>query len=809
MSGQSRSAGGVAARRAVVRWAWRMLRREWRQQVLILALLTVAVAAAVAGTVVAYNVTSSRDAEFGTATFRFELDGSDRRALSADLATLADRFGTIDVIGHRRVPVPGSAEGVELRTQDPDGAYGQPMLGLRDGRYPAAPGETALTESVATALGAEVGSRVTLGGTERTVVGLVENPGDLSDEFALVTTAASGGNRPEAVTVLLRADADATRALPILATERLGVPRGTTERGGAAVSVLALATIAMLLVSLVGAAGFVVVARRRLRQLGLLAAVGATERHLRLVMLANGVLVGAVAAIVGTASGLVAWFALAPRLGGAAGHRIDRFAVPWWVVAAGVVLAIGTATAAAWWPARTAARVPVTAALSARLPRPRPVHRSAVLAGVLVALGVACLAAGIDVKRDEGSVPFTLAGVVALVAGVLLAGPPAIRVVTRLGARSPIPVRLALRDLGRYQARSGAALAAISLAVGISASVVVVANASAHHGAGNVSDRQVLVRLAEDPGSDRSAADLERQARQVDRMADLLEDPSVVALDVAVDPALDPRGGPPWVAMGRQVSEDLYRDVAVPYVATPSLLAHYGIDTSAIDPGAEVLTSLNDADELLYVNTSRRASPEAATVEHVDVPRYSSAPTTFVTPEAVRRHGWRTARAGWLVESARPLTGDQIAEATDLAAHGGLTIETRDRHGDLAAIRAGATGAGMLLALGILAMTIGLIRSEVAGDLRILAATGASGGLRRTVTASSAGALAALGVVLGTGGAYAALVAGYSDDLARLGAVPVSQLVTLAAGLPLVAALAGYILAGPTPDRLALTPRTT
>src|SRR5947209_20233545 len=35
--------GGAPARRAIRRWAWRLLRREWRQQVLILALLTLAV----------------------------------------------------------------------------------------------------------------------------------------------------------------------------------------------------------------------------------------------------------------------------------------------------------------------------------------------------------------------------------------------------------------------------------------------------------------------------------------------------------------------------------------------------------------------------------------------------------------------------------------------------------------------------------------------------------------------------------------------------------------------------------------------
>jgi putative ABC transport system permease protein len=37
--------GGVPARRAVIRWSWRMFRREWRQQLLVLALIVIALAA--------------------------------------------------------------------------------------------------------------------------------------------------------------------------------------------------------------------------------------------------------------------------------------------------------------------------------------------------------------------------------------------------------------------------------------------------------------------------------------------------------------------------------------------------------------------------------------------------------------------------------------------------------------------------------------------------------------------------------------------------------------------------------------------
>ena len=57
-----------------------------------------------------------------------------------------------------------------------------------------------------------------------------------------------------------------------------------------------------------------------------------------------------------------------------------------------------------------------------------------------------------------------------------------------------------------------------------------------------------------------------------------------------------------------------------------------------------------------------------------------------------------------------------------------MTVEARDHQTQLTAIRTGATTAGLLLALGVLAMTVGLIRGAAAGDLRTLTAAGATGG---------------------------------------------------------------------------------
>ena len=103
-------------------------------------------------------------------------------------------------------------------------------------------------------------------------------------------------------------------------------------------------------------------------------------------------------------------------------------------------------------------------------------------------------------------------------------------------------------------------------------------------------------------------------------------------------------------------------------------------------------------------------------------------------------------------------------------------------------------------------MTVGLIRSETANDLRTLAAAGASSTTRRTLTGATAGALALLGAVLGTAGAYAALLAWHRSDLSPLGHVPVANLIVILVGLPVIATAAGWLLAGAEPPAMARQP---
>ena len=173
---------------------------------------------------------------------------------------------------------------------------------------------------------------------------------------------------------------------------------------------------------------------------------------------------------------------------------------------------------------------------------------------------------------------------------------------------------------------------------------------------------------------------------------------------------------------------------------------------------------------------------------------------------AMARLGLQAVPAGWLLQTPHALTTKQIAAARKAAAAAGLTIETRTSNRSLAELADTATLAGILLALGVLALTVGLIRSETANDLRVLTATGATSTTRRLLTATTSGALALLAAVLGLGMAYLVLVTFYRSDLSMLAHPPVADLLLLSVGLPVAAFAAGWLLAGREPNAVARRP---
>ncbi len=802
-----------SGRRAVLRWAWRLFRREWRQQVLVLGLVTIAVAICVSFTAFAVNSATPGRGLFGDADGLVRLETQDDAQLQATLAAARRRFGPFEIVGHQAAAVPGSPAPLDLRSQSPDGRFSGPTLALRRGRYPTTNDEVALTKGAAALLATKVGGHVTLDRVDRTVVGIVENPGDLHDEFGLLAPSARAtassltllvksinapGNQPRSP----EAQTNDPGKTPPVGFSIQGAPRDDQTVGAL---VLMVTTVSLALVALIAAAGFVVVAQRRQRQLGLLDAIGATERHLRLVTVANGLIVGTVAAVVGGTLGVLGWVIGAPALETGIGHRVDRLALPWGLILSCLALAVCAGTAAAWWPARMMARQPTMSALSRRPTRPAPIYRSLLAAAVSLGVGTALIIAAHPTGATVSAPPL-IAGLVAMILGSVLVTPSAVRLLALPARRLPFAPRLALRDLVRNQARAASALAAITLGVGITVAIMALAQLNKYDAnEGNLSTRQLVVALADGPtpAPDEVALRAADQARKDAAASEIAAKVggSALPLDVAFNNTPEINAGPREpIGAVTKVSEHSFRFASNAYVATPQVLAALGIGPSTIDPSTDLITSQPGRLLLLDIKVRPDRSEPSTKVQHVaGLGVFTSAPTTLITTKAMAEHGWVAERSSWLVQSDQPLTADQITTARGLAADAGLTVETRSGQDDLAALRTGATAVGVVLALAIIAMTMGLLRGESTADLHTLTATGATAGVRRALTASTAGALAFVGVALSIGGAYATLLAGYHAELGELVPLPWTNLLLLLSAVPLLAVVGGWLLAGREP----------
>jgi putative ABC transport system permease protein len=254
--------GGGPARRAIFRWSWRLYRREWRQQVLVVALMVFAVAATTVGVALVYNAGIPLDPQMGSATNSMTFVGADR----ADVTAAQHAFGAIEEIDHQSIAIPGTLSTIDLRAEDPNGTYGHPTLRLVSGRFPTGAGDIAMTRDAAAVFNVHIGDQFVANAATRHVVGIVENPLDLNDEFALV--APGGANPPDQVTILFDAPARVADAFNPTGNMVGNGSRSTLNKTTTAVVVLALETIGLLFVGLVAAAGFTVMAQRRLRAQG-------------------------------------------------------------------------------------------------------------------------------------------------------------------------------------------------------------------------------------------------------------------------------------------------------------------------------------------------------------------------------------------------------------------------------------------------------------------------------------------------------------------------------------------------------------
>jgi putative ABC transport system permease protein len=344
------------------------------------------------------------------------------------------------------------------------------------GRMPRSATEVALSSSALTRLGTRVGGTVaTVDGTRFTVVGVAEVSGEIRDSMVFLPSAPikdtdgywlvkqQGAVTWAEIQGLNRHGFEAqSRAMmlhppkdPAFSQERVA---GLSPFGLGAVVV----GLGLLEVVLLAGPAFAVGARRRQRQLALVAANGGTPAVLRRIVLGDGVVSGLLAAAIGTVVGLAGAYGLRGEMELRIFHqRFGGYRVDAWWIAAIVALAVVIGVLGALVPAFTAARQEVVLALSGR----RGVHHSRLrwlLLGIgLIAAGALAAAGG--AYRHQSAV--TVAGLCVGEFGIVLCTPAIVGQIARLSRFLPLSPRIALRDVARRRSAAAPAISAVMAAV--------------------------------------------------------------------------------------------------------------------------------------------------------------------------------------------------------------------------------------------------------------------------------------------------------------------------------------------------------
>jgi putative ABC transport system permease protein len=373
---------------------------------------------------------------------------------------------------------------VEVDLRDPMAAG---LFQLTAGRLPRTTSEVVVTGRLASR-GFPVGSdlELTAGGTRR-VVGLVEStsarntstlvgmPGSLgltaSDTAS--DTAQQGWlvTKPGGVSwsTVRQLNSHALLALSRSVVEHPPPPSAFPDQAAgsgtssAEITVLAL-VVAMALLEVVLLAGpaFAVGARRQQRSLALIVAAGGEPPDIRRVVLAGGLVLGSVAAVVGSVGGVcVAWLAQ-PGVQHFSTERLGPFQLSLRDISAIALCGFASAVLASLAPALLAAQHDVVAVLAGRRGETRTRLRSPILGAVLLGLGIAGAFYG---ARQPSGETYITASAISAVLGMVLLIPVIVAQLGRVAHGLPLPARFAVRDAARHRSRTAPAVAAVAATV--------------------------------------------------------------------------------------------------------------------------------------------------------------------------------------------------------------------------------------------------------------------------------------------------------------------------------------------------------
>ncbi|XVV01966.1 ABC transporter permease [Actinosynnema sp. CA-248983] len=252
---------------------------------------------------------------------------------------------------------------------------------------------------------------------------------------------------------------------------------------------LAFAVIALVVAAMVIYNTFTILVAQRTRELALMRCVGASRKQVFRGVLAEAVVMGFAASVLGLLGGLGVSALLQKVI--ASFDDVSEAAVRLPISLTTVLAAFGVGVVvtvlSAVLPARKATRVAPVAALRSQPDSGEEVSRTGKLrllfATLLVVVGAGTIVLGMRAESEEPAMFITGAGTMVLLAAVLVLGPLLVGPVNRFLGAVPraifgVPAKLASANAGRNPKRTAATTAALMIGVTIVAMVTVVANSA-------------------------------------------------------------------------------------------------------------------------------------------------------------------------------------------------------------------------------------------------------------------------------------------------------------------------------------------
>ena len=794
----------MSARGFVWRWSWRQVRREWRQYFVILAMLICGVAVAVASVLMVHNMVAPPTSEYGNGQIAVDI-GDRNDELDAALDANGIDFGVVrDAVVER----PGQAGQIALRAADPSNATTDPLFALVDGRWPTTSDEVAVTDRVL-ADRLPVGAPLSIGGRTVEIVGVVENPTRLSDEFVFAVDTGSFETTSESTRYLVDATIDQLlRVAPANTDIGVSETSGPSDRAALTILVNVIVAFGMLEVALLVGSAFAVILRRRTRQYGLLASAGATPRMVRRSAMSTGAIVGALGTGAGFLVGATVALLLVPAMEGSVDHRIS-FEFPFLSLLPSVVLGVAVPAITARRPAARMNRSSVASLLSSARPQPEPVGASAIVGVVVAALGTTMLILGFSNLNASMAV----AGTVLAPVGFLLLSPLLVKLLGVVATRLPLAERLGGRSVARYNRRSASLVAALALALAVPVGIAVASTSvdqRTQNRPPNLAQHQLVV-WAPDVSLDRSVvpASVDELAltRATDSLTTALPNLSFTPLQVIIerpDDGFNEEGirwtfplvaGEPFTGDCNFCDMDITGNgdaefvVGLAFVGTPDLLEVLDLETDWVGDGRAALAR-NTEMSLLNGGDLLATGDEVAV--SASWPEIGSFPDLVISP--THASGAQVTTVGWLATSAAPISDESLQTIAEINL-GAVDLELPTPPQPKTTLRALGLLIGALIGMAITASAVLLLSTELARESAVLASLGASPRTGRRMSAAIAGLLAITGALLGLLIGYLPLGPMMSSERDEFPfVIPWISLLSLVVIFPVAAAGLGWVL---------------